>query len=69
MHADLVGPVGNAGLWILRGADGLRVAVGSLQAEVGGGPVVRGQGRLRRGLLGVLQAVPVQVLGHGSCLA
>lgn len=72
VHADLVSPVGNAGLWILGGGEGLRVVVGRLQAggrvaEVGGGPVVRGQAWLRRGLLGILQAGAVQVLGHSDC--
>lgn len=77
MHADLVSPAGDAGLWIQGGTDGLGVGVlgttRSLQAgrglaEVGGRPVVRGQAWLRS-LLGVLHARTVQVLSHSGCLA
>ena len=42
------------------GAIGSRQTGGGV-AEVGGGPVV--------GLLGILQAGPVQALGHSGCLA
>lgn len=75
MHADLVSPAGDVGLWIQGGSDGLAVAVlgtvGSLQAgrgvaDVGGRPEVRGQAQLWS-LLCELHAGQVQVLGH--CLA
>lgn len=77
VHADLVGPTGDAGLGVQGGGDGLNAAVltaaRSVQAgrrvtEVGGGPVVRAQARLRS-LLGVLSSGPVQVLSHSGCLA
>ncbi len=76
VHADLVRLVGNTGLWIQWGSDGLAVAVlgtvWSLQAagrvaEVGGRPVVRGQAWLRS-LLGILHGGPVQILSHSGCL-
>lgn len=76
VHADLVSPAGNTGLWLQWGSD-LAVAElgagGSLQAasgvaEVGGWPVVGGQARLLS-RLGILEAGMVQVLGHSGCLA
>lgn len=77
VHADLVGPPGDAGLGVQGGGDGLNAAVltaarsvqaGRRATEVGGGPVVRARARLR-GLLGVLRSGPVQVLSHSGCLA
>lgn len=76
VHADLVSPAGNAGLWLQWGsalAAAELGAGGSLQAargvaEVGGWPVVGGQARLLS-QLGILEAGMVQVLGHSGCLA
>lgn len=77
MHADLVGPAGEAGLWVQGGGDGLDAAVltdgrsmqvGCRVTEVGDRPVVLGQARLWS-LLGILYSGPVQVLSHSGCLA
>lgn len=77
MHADLVGPAGDAGLGVQGGGDGLDAAVltaarsvqaGGRVAEVGGGPGVGAQALLWS-LLGVLSSGPVQVLSHSGCLA
>lgn len=77
MHADLVGPAGDAGLEVQGGGerlnaavltDGRSVQVGCRVAEVGDGPVVLGQARLWS-LLRILHSRPVQVLSHSGCLA
>lgn len=73
MHAERVSPARNVGFRVERGCDRRSVgAAGGWRpagvAEVGGWLVVVGSQAGLRGLMGKLQAGPVQVLGHGGGL-